>query len=81
MLMQRISVWDEVDEFLLSKPSPEEVLEFQLSEQAQDRAAYLTETNRESHLATDEQLDMDEYLAVEKFVRRLKAKALAKINS
>ena len=78
MALQRIAVWDEVDEFLLSKPSEEEIIAFQAPEVLQKRAAELLERNREGELTPEEHAELNEITAVEKFVIRLKAKALAK---
>jgi hypothetical protein len=78
MAIHRIVVWDAVDEFLLSKPSEDEIIAFQAPETLQNRAAELLERNREGDLTVEEQAELDEITAVEKFVMRLKAKALAK---
>lgn len=79
MAVQSMSVWDEVDDFLTETPTPEQILDFRPSEQAQERMRYLLETNREGYLTAEEQVELDQYLSIDMFVSRLKVKALAKL--
>lgn len=78
MGVARVSVWDEVDEFLTSTPTPEQILAFRPSEAAQMRLRTLLEANREGTLTPDEQAELDQHLALDMFMSRLKAKALMK---
>lgn len=80
MGVARVSVWDEVDEFLTSTPTPEQILAFRPSEVAQARLQYLLEANREGHLTADEQAELDQHLALDMFMSRLKVKALSKLS-
>jgi hypothetical protein len=41
MAIYRIAVWDDIDEFLLSKPTPEEIIAFQAPVWLQQRAGEL----------------------------------------
>ena len=50
MAIQRIAVWDEVDEFLISTPTPEQILAFRPSGKTQQRLQILLEANKEGHL-------------------------------
>ena len=79
MAIQRLSVWDEVDEFLTSTPTPEQILAFRPSEEKQKRLQSLLKANREGRLTASEHAELDEHIALENFMRRLKVKALAKI--
>jgi len=81
MAVQRLSVWDEVDEFLVSTPTPEQILEFRPSEITQKRLRVLLDANQEGNLTPVEHAELDEHMALENFMRRLKVKALAKISS
>jgi hypothetical protein len=78
MAICRVSAWDEVDEFIMSNPSPEQIISFQMSAALQERAVELLKQNREGELTLEELTELDEFTAIEKFMRRLKAKALAK---
>jgi hypothetical protein len=80
MSIERLSVWDEVDEFLTSTPSPEQIIEFRPSEAMQARLQQLVEAKRNGTLTADGRAELDQHLAVENFMRRLKNKALAKIE-
>jgi len=80
MSIERLSVWDEVDEFLTSTPSPQQILAFRPSEAMQTRLQHLVERARAAALTADERAELDEHLALENFMRRLKIKALAKIG-
>jgi hypothetical protein len=81
MAVQRISVWDEVDEFLTSTPTPEQILAFRPSEMTQKRLQTLLDANRTNQLTPIERAELDEHMVLENFMRRLKVKALAKITT
>ncbi len=81
MAIERLSVWDEIDEFLISTPTPEQILAFRPSEFTQKRFQDLLEMNRDGQLAPNEHAELNEHIALENFMRRLKVKALAKISA
>jgi len=81
MAIERLAVWDEVDEFLTSTPTPEQILAFRPSDKTQQRLQTLLEANREGRLTLSEHAELDEHMALENFMRRLKVKALAKITA
>lgn len=66
---------DEIVDFLLSQPSPDAVLALRPSAQAQERLAYLLDANRNERLNDAERFELDSYLQLEHFVRRLKIRA------
>lgn len=66
---------DEILDFLLSAPTPEAVLALRPSEEAQARLRYLLDGNRNQSLNDAERAELDIYLQVETFVRRLKIRA------
>lgn len=74
-------VWNEVDDFLTSTPTPEQILAFRPSQAAQERLHSLLDANRSRPLSADEEAELNETLAVETFMRRLKVKALAKVGA
>jgi hypothetical protein len=69
------SIQEEVLTFLLSSPSPEQVLAFHASDAAQTRLEYLLDGNREGTLSAEERAELDEASQINHFVIRLKAKA------
>lgn len=81
MAIQTLPIWEEVDDFLTSTPTPEQILAFRPSVAAQERLRLLLDLNREGRLTNDELLELDQYLAVETLMRRLKAKAAIKVQA
>ena len=81
MAVKVFDVWGEVDELLTSTPTPRQILDFRPSQAAQARLRYLLDNNRDRSLTNDEEAELDETLAVEHFMRRLKVRALAKIQA
>lgn len=74
-------VWEEVDELLTSTPSPTQILAFRPSQSAQERLRHLLDTNSARPLTADEQHELQDTLAVEQFMRRLKVRALTKVQA
>lgn len=70
---------DEIMDFLLSAPTPEDVIALRPSEAAQERLRYLMDGNRNESLNDAERAELDTYLEVEHFVRRLKIRAQEKL--
>ena len=68
-------VHNEIFDFLLSQPSAEQILAFQISSQAQARLHELLEKNRSSELTPTEDQELDTYESVEHFMFLLKVKA------
>lgn len=66
---------DEVLDFLLSGPKPEDVLALRPSPQAQERLRYLLDGNRQGTLNDVERGELEASLQLEYFVRRLKIRA------
>lgn len=71
---------DEVFDFLLSAPTPQEVIELRPSEEAQERLRYLLDGNRNEILIDAERAELEMYLQLEHFVRRLKIRAQGKLG-
>jgi hypothetical protein len=69
------SIQDDVLTFLLSSPTPQQIVEFHASDAAQERLRYLLDTNREGTLSSEERAELDEASQMNHFVMLLKAKA------
>jgi hypothetical protein len=69
------SVQEEVLTFLLSAPTPQQIIDFHASDTAQERLRYLLEANRQGTLSPAERAELDEASQINHFVMRLKAKA------
>ncbi len=70
---------DEVMDFLLSAPTPEAVIALRPSHAAQERLRYLLDGNRNESLNDAERAELESYLQLEHFVRRLKIRAQEKL--
>ena len=70
---------DEILDFLASSPSPEQIIAYQPPEALQQRLSELLAKNRSSQLSEPEQIELDEFLRVNRFMSRLKIKARQKL--
>lgn len=69
------SIYDELLEYLASKATPQAVLAYKASDDAEARAIYLTERNKAGMLTSEEQDELDQLLAFDSKVGLLKARA------
>jgi len=79
MVVTHVPTYDEVLDFLLSAPTPEQVIVFRPSEATQERVRYLLDGNRQGTLSAEEQAELEKFSQVEHFVRMLKIKAREKL--
>lgn len=73
-------IQDEVMTFLLSSPTPQEIIEFRASDAAQHRLRYLLDANRNGILTPEEADELEVASNVNHFMMRLKAKAHLKVS-
>jgi hypothetical protein len=66
---------EEIVDFLLSAPTPEDVIALRPSPSAQERLRTLLDGNRNATLNDTECAELERYLQLEHFVRRLKIRA------
>ena len=76
MAVDIVSVYDEFLEYLAQRATPEEILAFKASEDAQKRAEELTERNKAGTLTLAEATELDQMLRFNRLVVMLKAKAV-----
>lgn len=69
------SIQDEVMAFLLSSPTPQQIIDFRASDAAQQRLRYLLDANRNETLTSDEAAELEEASHVNQFMMTLKAEA------
>jgi hypothetical protein len=72
-------IQDEVLTFLLSSPTPQQIIGFRASDAAQERLRYLLEANRQGTLTDAERAELDEASQMNHFVMLLKARAYQSI--
>ena len=61
--------------FLLSSPTPQQIIDFRASDNAQRRLRYLLDANRNETLTPDERAELDEASNINQFMMTLKAEA------
>lgn len=74
------SIYDDLLNYLADKASPEDVLAFQASNEAEERAAYLTDRNNAGLLTPHEREELDQLLYFDRKVALLKARAALALN-
>jgi hypothetical protein len=74
------NIQDEVLTFLLSSPTPQQIIAFRASDMAQERLRALLESNRQGILTPAERAELDEASHLNHFIILLKAKARQSIK-
>ncbi len=74
------AVYQEVLDFLIKRPTPEEIMTFKVSSQAQTRLQALLEKNRSAILSPMELAELDVYEQLENIMILLKARAYSEFN-
>jgi hypothetical protein len=80
MAVIRANAYDEILNFLTSRPTAEEIIAFQPSQVVEERISDLLEANREGRLTTEQQAELDEFEQIEHLMRRLKIYAHTKLQ-
>jgi hypothetical protein len=73
--VQQQGASQEVLSFLMAQPTPQDILEFKVSETAQARLRVLLDRNREEGLGEDEMLELDGYEQLDQLMQMLKIRA------
>jgi hypothetical protein len=73
-------VYDDFLDYLIEKATPAEILAFQPSPQALERAETLLDRSSEGELTLDERAELDQMLQMDRLVSVLKARALAALK-
>lgn len=74
------AVYTEVLDFLIKRPTPQEIAAFKVSPQAQSRLQTLLEKNREATLTEAETAELDVYEQLEHMMILLKTRAYAELS-
>ncbi len=72
--------YEQVLEFLASGPSSQEIASYRPSKAAQTRFSRLLEANRERQLSPQEEEELDHYIAMDRMLSLLKAKAASQLE-
>lgn len=69
--------YQEILDFLISRPTSEQIVSFKVSETSQTRLAQLLEKNREAALTPEENTELDLYEQLDTLISLLKIRAYA----
>jgi hypothetical protein len=72
------TIFDFLTDFLVERPSLDEIINFRLPEDVKERALELLEMNRTRKLSNDEQSEMNDFWVYDQLMTLLKAKARLK---
>jgi hypothetical protein len=75
------SVFSEITDFLATNPTPQEIIDYQLSEDLQARAHELLERNGEDQLTPEERDEMFDFVRVDEMMSLLKVKMKLKLKN
>jgi hypothetical protein len=78
--VQQQGASQEVLSFLMAQPTPQDILEFRVSETAQARLGVLLDRNRERGLGEDETLELDGYEQLDQLMQMLKMRAYSVLH-
>jgi hypothetical protein len=70
----------EVLDFLVARPTPQDIITFKVSPEAQNRLRSLLDKNREGSLTQSEVAELDVYEQLEHLMILMKARAIASVN-
>lgn len=73
------SIYSELADFLVSQPTLNDIVAYQVPEGVQNHIDNLLEKNREEGLSADERIEMEKLLAVSHVISLAKAKARLKM--
>ncbi len=65
-------IFAEIYEFLVSAPTPEQIVAFQPSEAIQNRVRELLAANRDNRLTPDDRTELDQFETINHFMSMLK---------
>lgn len=78
---QTIKVYDEIVDFIASGTTPQSVIDFHLSEVAQERLEDLIYNSKNNTLTKEDKRELDHFLTIEHILTLAKAKAHRYINT
>jgi ribosome-binding protein aMBF1 (putative translation factor) len=73
------TIYEEFAEFITSAPSLEQLAEYRLSQEANQRVHVLLDANRNRALTAEEQAELDEFIQVNHLMQLIKDSAAEKL--
>ncbi len=80
MAIAHLPAYDEFVEFITSTPTVEQVSQLHLSVATEKRISALLNANREETITAEERIELDEYLRLERLMRKAKIRAIEKLD-
>ena len=80
MAIAQSPAFDEVLDFLVTSPTPEQIIAFRPSEATRERIHRLLDANSSRKLTEEENAELDDFGRAEHLVRMLKIKARKKLK-
>jgi hypothetical protein len=80
MAIAHLPAYDEFVEFITSTPTVEQVSQLHLSAATEERISTLLKANREETITPEESIELDEYLRLERLMRKAKIRAIEKLD-
>lgn len=74
------NIFGEISDFLASNPTPQEIINYKLPEDLQERAHELLDKNGEGELTSEEYLEMMDFARIENLLNLVKAKMKLKLK-
>jgi hypothetical protein len=75
------TVFDVITDFLVSEPTPEELLAYHLPDDLQARVEELVERNGEGQLTFDEQQELLDFIRADQMIALLKTKTKLRLRN
>lgn len=73
------ALFDEIQDFLTSTPTLEQIIEFKPSEALEERLHYLLDQNGQGRISNEERQELDEFLRMNHFMNMLKIRSRKKL--
>ncbi|MCA0455317.1 MAG: hypothetical protein LCI00_15175 [Chloroflexi bacterium] len=80
MAIAHLPAYDEFIEFITSTPTVEQVSQLRFSASTEARVSELLQANREQTITPEETVELDEYLRLERIMRKAKIRAIEKLD-
>lgn len=80
MAIAHLPAYDEFIEFITSTPTVEQVSQLRFSPATEARISALLQANREQTITPEETVELDEYLRLERIMRKAKIRAIEKLD-
>lgn len=74
------TIFGEISDFLATNPTPQEIIDYRLPDDLQERAHQLLDKNGEETLTPAEQMEMTDFARIENLMNLLKAKMKLKLK-